>query len=65
MFRSTTKKLNEKNTKPLNFLLKKYLTVRNKAFLIAPYKGMQDSLGFRILRRGFRIPATGFRILGK
>ena len=29
----------------------------------APCKGIQDSLGLWILRNGFRIPATGFRIL--
>ena len=33
-----------------------------KAFF-APCKGIQDSLGLWILRNGFRIPATGFRLL--
>ena len=28
-----------------------------------PYKGIQDSLGLWIPRKGFRIPVTGFRIL--
>ena len=31
--------------------------------IIAPCKGIQDSLGLWILCNGFRIPATGFRIL--
>ena len=30
-------------------------------FWVAPYKGIQDSLGSWIPRRGFRIPGTGFR----
>ena len=30
---------------------------------IAPCKGIQDSLGFCIPRRGFRIPGTGFQSL--
>ena len=30
--------------------------------LIAPCKGIQDTLGFWIPRRGFRIPFTGFQI---
>ena len=29
----------------------------------APYKGIQDSLGFWTTRRGFRIPGTGFQSL--
>ena len=31
--------------------------------LIAPRKGIQDSLGFWIPRRGFLIPGTGFQYL--
>ena len=31
--------------------------------LFAPRKGIQDSLGFWIPRRGFRIPGTGFQSL--
>ena len=30
---------------------------------VAPYKGIQDSIGFWIPRRGFRIPGTGFQAL--
>ena len=30
---------------------------------VAPCKGIEDTLGFWIPRRGFRIPATGFRSL--
>ena len=31
--------------------------------IIAPYKGIPDSFGFWIPRRGFRIPGTGFQSL--
>ena len=35
--------------------------VKNE-FSLAPCKGIQDTLGFWIPRRGFRIPITGFQI---
>ena len=41
------------------------LSSRNaiETHLFAPRKGIQDSLGFWIPRRGFRIPGTGFQSL--
>ena len=45
----------------LTYLTKSCAFAFHKQF--HPCKGIQDSLGFCIPRRGFRIPATGFHFL--
>ena len=37
--------------------------IRHCSVRLTPCKGIQDSLGFWISRRGFRIPVTGFQYL--
>ena len=53
----------KKNYYHITVLVKQFLCFNAFKRFIAPYKGIQDSLGFWIPRRGFQIPGTGFQSL--
>ena len=53
----------KKNYYHITVLVKQFRCFNALKRFIAPYKGIQDSLGFWIPRRGFQIPGTGFQSL--